>query len=73
MVRQATSGVFTMPTITQPDLLLRPRDAALALATSERKLWELTRPRGPIPCVRVGRSVRYDPRDLHAYIDAAKQ
>lgn len=27
---------------------------------SERWLWENTSPRGPIPCVRFGRSVLYD-------------
>jgi excisionase family DNA binding protein len=57
-----------MPSVTQPDLLLRPRDAARSLAISERTLWELTR-RGAIPCIRVGRAVRYDPRDLQQWIE----
>jgi hypothetical protein len=35
-------------------LALRPREAAKALGISERSLWGLTFPRGPIPCVRVG-------------------
>ena len=52
-------------------LLLTPREAARAVAVSERTLWTLTR-RGDIPCVRIGRSVRYDPRDLEAYINAAR-
>ena len=54
-----------------PNLLLRPRDAARALAVSERTLWELTR-RGVIPCVRLGRAVRYDPGDLRAFIEEQK-
>lgn len=38
--------------------LLRPREAADLLAISERTLWALTK-QGVIPCVRLGRSVRY--------------
>jgi excisionase family DNA binding protein len=54
-----------------PKLLLRPRDAARALAVSERTLWTLTR-RGSLRCVRIGRAVRYDVRDLDAFIATAK-
>lgn len=53
-------------------LLAKVPEAAGALAISERKLWELTDPRGPIPCVRIGRSVRYDLRDLRTYIEGQK-
>ena len=53
-------------------LLLTPRHAAEALAVCERTLWSLTQPRGPIDCIRIGRAVRYDPRDLEAFIDAQK-
>ena len=49
-------------------LLLTPREAAQALATSERTLWSLTVPRGPIPVVRFGRSVRYSTTALAAWI-----
>jgi excisionase family DNA binding protein len=52
-------------------LLLRSRDAARALAIGERKLWELTK-RNLIPCVRIGRSVRYSLPDLQAWIEAQK-
>lgn len=52
-------------------LLLTERDAAKALAVSPRKLWDL-RMSGEIPCVRVGRSVRYDPADLQAWITCSK-
>jgi excisionase family DNA binding protein len=60
-----------MSTGSQANLLLRPRDAALALAISERTLWELTR-RRVIPSVRIGRAVRYSPSDLQAWIDRQK-
>jgi len=52
-------------------LLLKPHEAAEALAISARKLWALTNS-GEIPCVRFGRSVRYDPTDLRAWIDSKK-
>jgi len=42
-----------------PRLLLRPSEAAKCLGMSERSLWSLT-DAGTIPCVRLGRSVRYD-------------
>jgi len=53
-------------------LLLPTREAAEALSISERTLWSLTEPRGPIPCVRIGRSVRYHVADLEAYVEAQK-
>jgi predicted DNA-binding transcriptional regulator AlpA len=58
-------------------LLLKPREAAEFLGLSERVLWDLTAPRGDLPCVRVGlngqqrksaRFVRYDVEDLRAWI-----
>jgi hypothetical protein len=54
-------------------LLLTPPEAADALAASERTLWGMTYPRGPIPVVKLGRAVRYDVRDLIAFIDNAKE
>jgi predicted DNA-binding transcriptional regulator AlpA len=52
-------------------LLWTSRQAAKALAICERKLWELTKA-GAIPCVRIGRAVRYDPVDIRRWIDAQK-
>jgi excisionase family DNA binding protein len=52
-------------------LVLSPRQAAHVLAISERTLWTLTH-RGDIPAVRIGRAVRYDPRDLAAYVERRK-
>ena len=61
------------PSRTLPDALqlLRPNDAARALAISPRKLWEITN-RGEIPCVRIGRAVRYDLADLRDWINRRK-
>ncbi|MFM9957266.1 MAG: helix-turn-helix domain-containing protein [Phycisphaerales bacterium] len=51
-------------------LALRPRGAAKALGIGERKLWELSQPRGPIPCVRVGVCVLYPVAALQAWLSA---
>ncbi len=57
------------PTTTVPaPLALRPKDAAQALGIGQRKLWELTQPRGPIPCVRVGVCVLYPVPLLQAWL-----
>lgn len=53
-------------------LLLNARDAAQALAISERNLWERTKT-GEIPSLKIGRSVRYCVRDLEAWIDRQKE
>jgi hypothetical protein len=57
---------------TREALLLKPSEAARLLSMSERKLWDLSAPRGPIPCIRDGKLVRYDPADLQAWVVAAK-
>ncbi|MEX0701299.1 MAG: helix-turn-helix domain-containing protein [Planctomycetales bacterium] len=62
-----------MTTKTTDRLLLSPREAAEALSISPRSLWALSAPRGPIPTVRIGRSVRYSPTDLSAWIEAQKE
>lgn len=48
-------------------LLMTPRDAAKALAISERTLWTLTR-EGRIPSLKLGRLVRYNVEALHAWL-----
>src|SRR5262245_11999947 len=53
-------------------LLVTASVAAQMLAISPRTLWSLTAA-GKIPVVRLGRAVRYDRRDLLAFIDAAKK
>ncbi len=52
-------------------LLWKSLQAARSLGISERKLAELTSS-GEIPCVRIGRSVRYRPEDLEAWLTARK-
>lgn len=54
-----------------PVLLLNATEAADALSIGTRKLWELTNC-GDIPCVRIGRAVRYDPEDLKSWIQRNK-
>lgn len=49
--------------------LLTPAEAAKRLNISPRALWALTAPRGPVPCVRLGKAVRYDPRALRGWIE----
>lgn len=48
--------------------LLKPQEAAQRLSISERTLWAHTAPRGPIPAVRIGNAVRYDPGALTQFI-----
>jgi len=55
------------PTPTVPRLALRPKDAALALGLSPRKLWELTASR-QIPCVRLGKAVLYSVAALETWL-----
>jgi excisionase family DNA binding protein len=52
-------------------LLLTARDTARVLAISPRQLWSLT-DRGEIPVIRIGRSVRYDRRDIEQWIERRK-
>ena len=50
-----------------PTLLLKPEDAAKALAISPRKLWAMTAS-GEIPHLRLGGSIRYSPDCLQQWI-----
>ena len=53
-------------------LLLVPKEAAAALGISPRLLWSKTKI-GEIPCMRIGKAVRYSPAALQAWIDKASQ
>ncbi len=53
-------------------LLLTPREAAEALTISPRTLWGLTSS-GQIPCIRIGRSVRYEIDGLRQWIADKKE
>ena len=55
-----------------PPLLLRPQEAAEVLGISSRKLWSMTQS-GEVPCIRLGRCVRYSVDDLHRWIDARRE
>lgn len=48
--------------------LLKPREAAAALAISVRTLFDLAKG-GKLAPIQIGRSVRYAPADLAAFID----
>ena len=63
-----------LDSLSVPDrpLLLTPRQAAEALQISERELWGM-KASGEIPHVILGRSVRYDLRDLQRCIDERKK
>lgn len=52
--------------------LLTPPQAAELLAISPRYLWALTAS-GQIPCVRIGRSVRYSQADLQEFIASRRE
>jgi excisionase family DNA binding protein len=54
-----------------PKLLVVAREAAEALAISERTLWALTAS-GQITAIRIGRAVRYSPEDLADYVRRAR-
>ncbi len=49
-------------------LLLTAKEAAAALGISERLLWSLSAPRGPLPVVRLGGAVRYPVAELERAI-----
>jgi excisionase family DNA binding protein len=53
-------------------LLVASREAAKLLGISERTLWTLT-DEGDLPCVRIGRLVKYDPCDLQQWVTTHKQ
>jgi excisionase family DNA binding protein len=51
--------------------LLTAREAEKYLSVSPRKLWEMKNT-GEIPCVRLGRALRYDRQQIDAWIDRQK-
>lgn len=59
-------------TQTLAPLLLDARETACVLSISPRTLARLTAA-GSIPCVRIGRRLLFDPRDLTEFIDRRKQ
>ena len=57
-------------TVAEPLLLTVP-ETARALGVCSKTLWSLTRS-GRLRACRIGRAVRYDRRDVLAFIEAAK-
>jgi len=53
--------------------LLSTKEAAQILGCSERKLWNLSAPRGSLQTVRIGQSVRYEIADLKKFIQQCKE
>ncbi len=52
-----------------PAMLVNQREAARLLSVSTRTVYVMTRD-GRLPCVRIGRSVRYSPAQLANWIQA---
>lgn len=60
-----------MHTVTKQSRLRNTRDTAREFfGKSERWLWEQSQPRGPIPCLRLGKSVLYDWHQLEQWLIA---
>ena len=57
---------------TVPKLLFSAEEAAQALSICQKTLWSSTKPRGDVPCVRIGTRVLYDPADLRSWIFTKK-
>jgi excisionase family DNA binding protein len=55
-----------------PPILLSLKDAARALAVSDRSLWEWTKA-GKVPHIRLGRRVLYSPDDLRRWVEGQRQ
>lgn len=54
-------------------MLMRIDEVAKLLDVSERTVWALTQPRGPIRAIRVGkRSVRYAADDIQRYMEQCR-
>lgn len=51
--------------------LMDPRQAAKFLNVSERSLWTLTKV-GRVRSAKIGRLVRYDEKDLRAFVESCK-
>lgn len=52
----------------QPAPLMTVREVARQLHVSDRTVWSITVPRGTLPAVRIGRSVRYCPHAVQDWM-----
>jgi excisionase family DNA binding protein len=67
----------TTPTLSvdrEDDALLTPQEAARFLKVSVSWVYEHVRPEAQdrLPCVKLGKYLRFDARDLRAYVDAKR-
>ena len=62
----------TLERLLAEKLLVDSQTAAGMFSISQRSLWSL-QASGEIPSVRIGRSVRFDIRDLVSFIDRQKR
>ncbi len=53
--------------MTSPSNLLRPCDVAERLSISKVYVYKLTAAEA-IPCVRIGKAIRYRPDDIESYV-----
>jgi excisionase family DNA binding protein len=52
--------------------MLSVQEAADLLGINKRTMYSLAAPQGPIPCYRIGRSVRFERVDIDAYKEAQR-
>jgi excisionase family DNA binding protein len=64
----------TLSVDSEDDALLTPQDAARFLKVSVSWVYEHVRPEAQdrLPCVKLGKYLRFDARDLRAYVDAKR-
>jgi hypothetical protein len=60
--------MIAVPTPPAEPLAVNAAQAAQMISVSQRTLWGLTAPRGPIPAARINRRVVYRVADLDAYL-----
>lgn len=58
-----------IPDLENGSQLLTSREAAALLRIGTRSLYEISSPRGSLPCVRIGRSVRYSQAAVEEWIE----
>jgi len=56
----------------EPRFLLSVVETARALNLSRKTLWQITAPRGDLPCIKIGTRVLYSPADIMAWIERQK-
>lgn len=66
--------VSTLDVVSDDDSLLTPQDAARFLKVSVSWVYEHVRPdaQDRLPAVKLGKYLRFDARDLRAYVDAKR-